>query len=300
MIERSLVNARMIYEVLDTQPKQIDIENASPLELNKGEIRFDKVNFHYGSGEEIIAGAEKQPVLVDLSFTARAGKTTALVGPSGGGKSTIIALLHRFYDPESGTIHVDGQDISDVTVDSLRSNIAYVSQSPVLFQGSVLDNLRYARPDASEADVMEAAKAAQAHEFIMELPNGYDTELGENGANLSGGQRQRLSIARAIVRNAPILLLDEATSALDNESEAKVQKALERLMKGRTTLVIAHRLSTIENADEILVIQDGTVVDRGSHGALMKSGGVYARLQKLAGGGSTGKNGRRKPNRKAS
>ena len=272
----------MIYEVLDTPPRQRSETDAEPLALKKGAVRFNKVNFHYDAD----ASGEPQPVLHGMNFTAKAGKTTALVGPSGGGKSTIIALLQRFYDPQSGNISIDGQDITSVTVESLRNSIAYVSQTPVLFQGTVMENLRYARPEATDAEIRTAAKAAQAHEFIEELSDGYDTPLGENGANLSGGQRQRLSIARAIVRNAPILLLDEATSALDNESEARVQEALERLMKGRTTLVIAHRLSTIENADEILVVQDGRVVDKGNHGALMKAGGVYARLQQIGGSGN--------------
>ena len=280
-LERSLVNARMIYEVLDTPPRQADKEDAVALELKKGAIKFDKVDFHYeqSTGED----ANKQPVLRKLSFVAKSGKTTALVGPSGGGKSTVIALLQRFYDPEAGAIYVDGQDIAHVKIESLRSQIAYVSQAPVLFQGTVLDNLRYARPDATDDEIRAAAKAAQAHDFIENLSHGYETELGENGANLSGGQRQRISIARAIVRDAPVLLLDEATSALDNESEANVQQALERLMKGRTTLVIAHRLSTIENADEIIVLDAGRVVDRGNHNTLMKSDGVYARLQSLSG-----------------
>lgn len=283
-LERSLVNARMIYEVLDTKPRQIDAENAKPLNLSKGKIEFKDVNFHYGPAFEIEGIApEAQPVLTDLSFIAPAGKMTALVGPSGGGKSTIIALLQRFYDVENGQVSIDGQNVSGVTVASLRENIAFVSQQPILFQGTIRENLRYARPKASDAELEAAAQAAQAHEFIVKLPQGYDTPLGENGANLSGGQRQRLSIARAIVRDAPILLLDEATSALDNESEAKVQKALDGLMKGRTTIVIAHRLSTIVNADQIMVIDNGQVVDKGTHKQLMKVGGTYARLQSISG-----------------
>lgn len=283
-LERSLVNARMIYEVLDTKPRQIDAENAKPLNLSKGKIEFKDVNFHYGPAFEVEGiEPEAQPVLTDLSFIAPAGKMTALVGPSGGGKSTIIALLQRFYDVENGQVSIDGQNVSGVTVASLRENIAFVSQQPILFQGTIRENLRYARPKASDAELEAAAQAAQAHEFIVKLPQGYDTPLGENGANLSGGQRQRLSIARAIVRDAPILLLDEATSALDNESEAKVQKALDGLMKGRTTIVIAHRLSTIVNADQIMVIDNGQVVDKGTHKQLMKAGGTYARLQSISG-----------------
>ncbi len=283
-LEKSLTNARMIYEILDTEPRQTNQSGAEPLSLDKGEIVFENVDFHY-SNANLAEGqtAEHQPVLRQLSFVARAGQTTALVGPSGGGKSTIIALLQRFYDVEGGRITVDGQDIRDVTVGSLRSRIAFVSQQPILFQGTVMDNLRYARPDASDEDIVAAARAAQAHDFITALPNGYHTPLGENGASLSGGQRQRLSIARAIVRNAPILLLDEATSALDNESEAKVQKALEELMVGRTTLVIAHRLSTIANADQIVVIENGQVAGTGRHDELVAGGGVYARLQNVSG-----------------
>ncbi len=290
VIERSMVNARMIYEVLDTPAPQKNINGKVAFKLKKGNIEFKKVNFSYndagethgevGEGGQSLLDAPR--VIQNLSFTAQAGKTTALVGPSGGGKSTIIALLQRFYEPESGTITIDGQDISTVTTHDLRAKIAYVSQHPVLFQGTVRDNLRYARPDASDAEIEEAAKNAQAHDFIKALPYGYDTPLGENGANLSGGQRQRLSIARAIVRDAPILLLDEATSALDNRSESMVQAALDELMKGRTTLVIAHRLSTISGADSIVVIDDGQVVDQGKHEELMAEGkGLYANFHNI-------------------
>ncbi|MEM1316903.1 MAG: ABC transporter ATP-binding protein [Pseudomonadota bacterium] len=284
-LERSLVNARMIYEVLDTEIARKEAEGGEDLVIGGGEIVFDDVTFSY---DEKPADGNKRPtplpVIRNLSFTAEAGKTTALVGPSGGGKSTIIALLQRFYATEQGIIAVDGQDISKVSTEALRSNIAYVSQAPVLFQGTVRDNLRYARPDATDDEIEQAAKSAQAHDFITALSNGYDTPLGENGANLSGGQRQRLSIARAIVRDAPILLLDEATSALDNQSEALVQAALDELMKGRTTLVIAHRLSTISNADRIIVIDNGEVVDQGRHDELVgRKRGVYARLHNVAG-----------------
>ena len=283
-LERSLVNARMIYEVLDTKPRQADRDDAKPLTLTEGRIEFNAVNFHYDPMLKTEGtDPELQPVLRDLSFIAQAGKMTALVGPSGGGKSTIVAMLQRFYDVESGEISIDGQNVAGVKVASLRKNIAFVSQQPILFQGTIRENLRYARPEATDADLEAATKAAQAHEFIIKLPQGYNTPLGENGANLSGGQRQRLSIARAIVRDAPILLLDEATSALDNESEAKVQKALDVLMEGRTTIVIAHRLSTIANADQIVVVDNGQVVDKGTHKQLMKSGGVYARLQSISG-----------------
>ena len=209
---------------------------------------------------------------------------TAFVGPSGAGKSTLINLLPRFYDVHEGRILIDDTDIMTVKKASLREQLSYVSQQPYLFDGTIRENIRYGRPDATDADVEEAARRAQAHDFILAQPKGYDTPLGENGANLSGGQRQRVSIARALIRNAPILLLDEATSALDNESEAAVQKALETAMAGRTVLVIAHRLSTIYKADRIIVMQDGRIVESGTHLQLLgDEGGVYTRLQKLAG-----------------
>ena len=288
-LERSLVNARMIYEILDEEPRQSDRADAVELELTAGEVAFEDVRFSYEtpgktsgetSGE---AGGER--VIDGMTFTAPAGRTTALVGPSGGGKTTAIALVQRFFDLDGGRITIDGQDIAGVTVASLRSKIAYVSQSPILFDGSIAENLRHARPQATETELVEAARLAEAHAFISRLPQGYDTRLGENGANLSGGQRQRLSIARAILRDAPILLLDEATSALDNESEAKVQAALETLMVGRTTIVVAHRLSTIRDADRIVVIENGRAVDQGSHTELMSRDTAYRRFQGYAEGG---------------
>jgi subfamily B ATP-binding cassette protein MsbA len=270
-LERAVVNARMIYEILDEEPTQGDSPGAVDIDIRDGQIEFRNVSFAYANGEK---------VLDDVSFTAEAGKTTAIVGPSGAGKSTLISLVPRFYDPLSGQVLIDGADIAHVTKGSLRHQIAYVSQQPCLFEGTIRDNLRYARPDATDAEIEEAARLAYAHDFILAQPRGYDTPLGENGANLSGGQRQRISIARALVRNAPILLLDEATSALDNESEAAVQKALESAMKHRTVLVIAHRLSTIAKADKIVVMQAGQVVESGSHADLTDTrDGLYARLQ---------------------
>jgi len=272
-LERALVNARMIYEVLDLEPQQGDAPDAKPLQVTAGDVRFDKVRFSY---------SEHMPVLHGVTFEAKPGKTTAIVGPSGAGKSTLFALLQRFYDLDGGHITVDGQDISKVMKRSLRSNIAYVSQHPYLFEGTIRDNIRYGRPDATDAEVEEAARLANAEEFILQQPQGYDTLVGENGVTLSGGQRQRLSIARAIVRNAPILLLDEATSALDNESEAKVQQALERIMATRTTLVIAHRLSTVVNADHIVVLEEGRLVEEGTHRVLLKKPhGIYARFYRM-------------------
>ena len=274
-MERALVNARMIYELLDLEPQQSDAPDAPAIRVCKGEVSFRNVSFSY---------LPDAPVLQDLSFTAEAGKTTAIVGASGAGKSTLVALLQRFYDVDSGAIEIDGQDISRVTKQSLRKSIAYVSQQPYLFEGSIADNIRYGRLDASDADIREAAKLAAADEFIRLQPQGYDTPVGENGVTLSGGQRQRISIARALVRQAPILLLDEATSALDNESEARVQQALTQAMVGRTTIVIAHRLSTVVNADRIVVLEAGRLVEQGTHASLMASAhSVYARFHRLQG-----------------
>lgn len=279
-LERSLVDARMIYEVLDTPIHQRDKLDAQLFVPGSGKIQFESVDFSYDTSE----GAG--PIIKKLSFTAKAGKTTALVGPSGGGKSTIISLIQRFHDVDAGTIKIDDQDITSIKIASLRQHIAYVSQQPFLFEGTIADNLRYARPGASMDELINAAKLAQAHDFILAAPQGYDSPIGENGVTLSGGQRQRLSIARAILRNAPILLLDEATSALDNESEALVQAALESIMKGRTTIVIAHRLSTISNADTIYVIDNGEVADSGTHSDLVARGsGIYARYNSLQAAG---------------
>lgn len=279
-LERALVNARMIYELLDLEPRQRDVPGAVAAKIERGEVRFKDVSFAY---------TENNPVLHKVNFTAAAGKTTAIVGASGAGKTTLVALLQRFYDLDGGKIEIDGQDISKVTKRSLRQSIAYVSQQPYLFEGSIRDNIRYGRPDASDAEVEQAADRAAADEFIRQQPEGYDTQIGENGANLSGGQRQRVSIARAIVRRAPILLLDEATSALDNESEARVQQALGEVMQGRTTIVIAHRLSTVVNADRIVVLEQGRVIEEGTHASLMADPhSAYARFHRLQGGKGLG------------
>ncbi|MEX0344619.1 MAG: ABC transporter ATP-binding protein [Rhizobiaceae bacterium] len=277
-LERSLVNARMIYEILDITPQQSDVPGAVDLEVGKAEVRFNNVTFSY---------ADDLAVLDDVSFDARAGKTTAIVGASGAGKSTLVALLQRFYDLDGGSIEIDGQDIAGVTKRSLRQSIAYVSQAPYLFEGTIADNIRYGKPDATMDDIVEAARIAQAEEFILQQPMGYDTPVGESGSTMSGGQRQRLSIARAIVRDAPILLLDEATSALDNESEKQVQTALEQVMKNRTTIVIAHRLSTVVKADRIVVLEAGRVVEQGTHKQLVgRKNGAYARFHRLGAGAS--------------
>ncbi|WP_306117272.1 MULTISPECIES: ABC transporter ATP-binding protein [unclassified Roseitalea] len=279
-LEKAMVNARMIYEILDMPERQGDRPDATALAVAAGEIVFDGVDFSYADGTQVLAG---------LTFTAPANRTTAIVGPSGAGKSTVIALIQRFYDPAAGAIRIDGQDIAGVTAASLRGQIAFVSQQPYLFEGTIAENIRFGRPDASDGEIEAAARQANAHDFITAQAAGYDTPLGENGVTLSGGQRQRLSIARAIVRNAPILLLDEATSALDNESEKLVQQALEEVMAGRTTIVIAHRLSTIVSADRIIVMDQGRVVETGTHAELAtRHGGLYARLNTLgmSGGGT--------------
>jgi len=271
-LERAVVNARMIYEILDTVPDQSDVRDAVPLQIAGGRIDFKAVSFGYGD----------DMVLKDVTFTAQAGTTTALVGPSGAGKTTVISLIPRFYDPMEGQVLIDGQDIARVSKLSLRQAIAYVSQQPYLFEGTIRDNIRYGRPEASDDEIIEAARAAYAHDFIVQQPQGYDTPVGENGVTLSGGQRQRLSIARALVRNAPILILDEATSALDTQSEAAVQKALDHAMQGRTVVVIAHRLSTIAKADRIIVMQDGRIVEEGVHHDLSQiKDGLYARFHSM-------------------
>jgi ATP-binding cassette subfamily B protein len=279
-VERALVNARMIYELLDLEPRQGDVQGAVDAKVERGEVRFKDVSFSY---------APDLPVLHKVSFTAAAGKTTAIVGASGAGKTTLVALLQRFYDLDGGVIEIDRQDISKVTKRSLRQSIAYVSQQPYLFEGTIRDNIRYGRPDATDAEVEQAAFQAAADEFIRQQPEGYETGIGENGANLSGGQRQRVSIARAIVRRAPILLLDEATSALDNESEARVQQALTEVMRGRTTIVIAHRLSTVVNADHIVVLDRGRLVEEGTHASLISDPhSAYARFHRLQGDNGLG------------
>jgi ATP-binding cassette, subfamily B, bacterial MsbA len=275
-LEKSMVNARMIYEILDMPERQSDRADAAPLTITEGGVRFEDVDFAYGDGTKVLHG---------LTFAAPAHKTTAIVGPSGAGKTTIIALLQRFYDIDAGRIEIDGQDIAGVTLSSLRGQMAFVSQQPYLFEGTIRQNIGYGRPDATDAEIEAAARQANAHDFIMEQAQGYDTPVGENGVTLSGGQRQRISIARAIVRDAPILLLDEATSALDNESEKLVQQALEDVMAGRTTIVIAHRLSTIVSADRIVVMDKGVVVETGTHAELAsRKGGLYAKLNMLGAG----------------
>ncbi len=271
-VNEGLAGAQRLFAVLDTKPAMAEKLGATALQVSRGELRFDGVTFSYGGEMEALKG---------ISFTAPSGKTTALVGPSGAGKTTILNLIPRFYDVTAGAILIDGQNVTNVTLASLRDSIALVSQDVVLFDDTLRANIRYGRPSASDAEVEQAARAAGAHEFVASLPQGYDTMVGERGQTLSGGQRQRVAIARALLKDAPILLLDEATSALDAESERQVQAALERLKQGRTTLVIAHRLSTVAAADQICVVDQGGVVETGDHGALLAKGGIYARLHAL-------------------
>jgi subfamily B ATP-binding cassette protein MsbA len=261
-----------VFEILDTRSEVSDSPAATSLSTVSGHIRAEHVNFAYDP---------RQPVLTDVSFEAKPGELVAIVGPTGAGKTTVMNLLHRFYDPTEGHISVDGQDLHQVTMDSWYRQIALVPQETILFGGTILDNIRYGDRDATQEEVVAASRSAHAHDFIMNFPDQYQTIVGEKGINMSGGQRQRIAIARAIVKNPRILLLDEATSALDSESERLVQEALEQLMKGRTTFVIAHRLTTIQRADRILVLNKGRLVETGTHAELMDRKGLYQYLYTL-------------------
>lgn len=267
-IQQALGAAERVFEVLDSPPEVVDAPDALDLTQCKGHVSFDHVTFAY----------EDEPVLVDFSVSAAPGEVIALVGPSGAGKSTFIGLLNRYYDPQQGSVLIDGHDLRTLTQKSLHQHLALVDQETFLFNDTLANNIRYGTPGADMVAVAEAARQAYATDFIDDLPDGYDTMIGDRGVRLSGGQRQRICIARAILRSAPILLLDEATSALDTESEAMVQRALANLMKNRTTFVIAHRLSTIMYADRILVLERGTVVEEGTHQELLGHNGLYARL----------------------
>ena len=262
--------ARRLFAALDVEPEIGDVADARPIDRAQGELAFEHVGFAYGT--------DGHAALKDVTLKIDRGETIALVGPSGGGKTTLLNLIPRFYDATEGRVLIDGHDVRAVTLASLRRQIALVTQEPFLFDDTIRANIAYARPDASEAEIEAASRAAAAHDFITSLPAGYETGVGEAGARLSGGQRQRIAIARAFLKNAPILLLDEATSALDTESEAQVQAALKRLMAGRTTLLIAHRLSTVRGADRIYVIDKGRIVESGDHDSLVRKGGLYARL----------------------
>lgn len=261
-----------VFEILDTQPEVSDSPTATTLPAVSGHIRADHIGFAYDP---------RQPVLMDVSFEAKPGELIAIVGPTGAGKTTVMNLLHRFYDPTEGVITIDGHDLRHVTMDSWYRQIALVPQETILFGGTILDNIRYGNEKATQEEVVAASRAAHAHDFIMSFPDQYQTIVGEKGINVSGGQRQRIAIARAIVKNPRILLLDEATSALDGESERLVQEALEELMKGRTTFVIAHRLTTIQRADRILVLNKGRLVETGTHAELMDQKGLYQYLYTL-------------------
>ena len=275
MLQTIAGSTERLTEILDTEASIKDPANPVALPTPPlGTVTFDHVYFGYDTG-----GAER--VLTDMNFSVASGETVALVGASGSGKSTTLSLLQRFYDVTGGSIKVDGVDIRQVRLQDLRQRFAYVEQEPTIFAGTIAENILFGKPGASTAEMEAAAKAALVHDFVLELPQGYETLVGERGVMLSGGQKQRLAIARAILKNAPILLLDEATSALDAQSEQLVQQALEHLMQGRTTLVIAHRLATIRDADKILVLDAGTIIDQGTHDQLVAKGGRYAELARL-------------------
>ena len=274
MMQKGLSGFRRFLDVMETVPDIQDAPDAVDLANVKGHVCYEDVSFHYSDDETT--------VLSHVSIEIPAGKSVALVGPSGGGKTTICSLLPRFYDVTGGRVTVDGQDIRSLTLKSLRSQIGVVQQDVYLFSGSIRDNIAYGKPDATEEEIIEAAKCANIHDFIMELPDQYDTFVGERGARLSGGQKQRISIARVFLKNPPILILDEATSALDNESERWIQHSLEELSKNRTTITIAHRLSTIKNADEIIVITENGIAERGTHETLLEKNGIYAGYYNMA------------------
>lgn len=274
MMQKGLSGFRRFLEVVETEPDIVDAADAKPLKNVKGNVCYEDVSFHYSDDDT--------PVLSHVSFEIPAGKSIALVGPSGSGKTTICSLLPRFYDVTEGRVTIDGNDVRKLTLESLRSQIGLVSQDVYLFGGSIKDNIAYGKPDATMDEIVDAAKKANIHDFIMELPDKYDTFVGERGTRLSGGQKQRISIARVFLKNPPVLILDEATSALDNESERFIQKSLEELARDRTTITIAHRLSTIRNADEILVVADCGIAERGTHEELLALDGIYARYYDMS------------------
>ena len=271
-LNSGLVGVRILFEVIDSPPSEPNDDHKPPLQVTASRLEFDDVHFAYRRDEAVLRG---------VSFVAEPGKLTALVGPSGGGKSTVFNLLLRFYETERGKIVIDGQDIAQVSRRSLRRHIAYVGQDTFLFRGTIRENIEFGKPGASEDEIVAAAKAAYAHDFILSFPRGYETPVGEQGLQLSGGQRQRIAIARALIKNAPIILLDEATAALDSESELQVREAMEYLCRGRTTLAIAHRLHTVSHADRIYVIEDGRAVESGRHDELLRKSGRYAAFYRL-------------------
>lgn len=273
MMQKGLSGFRRFLDVMDTKPEIEDAKDATPLTNVQGHVSYENVSFHYSDDDT--------PVLSDVSFQIEAGKSIALVGPSGSGKTTICSLLPRFYDVTEGRITIDSKDVRSLTLNSLRNQIGLVQQDVYLFCGTVRENIAYGKPDATMDEIIDAAKKANIHDFIEELPDGYDTFVGERGTRLSGGQKQRISIARVFLKNPPILILDEATSALDNESERWIQQSLEELAKNRTTITIAHRLSTIRNADEILVVADNRICERGTHDELVEKNGIYAHYYEM-------------------
>jgi ABC-type multidrug transport system fused ATPase/permease subunit len=268
-LQDELVNLDIAFDLLNKEPDIRDAPAAVAIDRARGHVRFDCVSFHY---------QDRADTLKDICLDVAAGQATAIVGATGAGKSTLVSLLPRFYDPVGGRILLDGVDIKTLTLRSLRQQISIVLQEPLLFSSSVAENIRYGRLDATIAEIVDAAKAANAHDFIMTLPHGYETPLGERGAQLSGGERQRIAVARAFLKNAPILVLDEPTSSIDSKTEAVILDALEQLMRGRTTFLVAHRLSTLRNVDQIVVLDRGRIVERGTHDELLTAGGVYRQL----------------------
>jgi ATP-binding cassette subfamily B protein len=271
-LSSALVGVRILFEIIDSPPAEPNDDDKPELKITAARVEFNTVRFSYRPDEPVIRG---------MSFTAEPGRMTALVGPSGGGKSTLFDLILRFYQTASGTIEIDGQDIAGLSRRSLRRQIAYVGQDVFLFHGSIRENIAIGKPDASEEEIVAAAKAAHAHEFVGRFPAGYDTPVGERGAQLSGGERQRIAIARALIKDARIILLDEATASLDSESERLVQDAMGVLCEGRTTIAIAHRLHTITHADRIVVVENGAIVESGRHDELLRKSGRYAAYYRL-------------------
>ena len=271
-MQQAMAGAERVFTILDTEPGIRDRDGAEDIDVCEGKVQFENVGFSYESGEKI---------LDDISFTVEPGKMLALVGPTGVGKTTMTQLVSRFYEPQTGRILIDGKDIMDITVSSLRRNISPVLQDTFLFNGTVSENIAYADPDASMDQIVAAAKAAYIHDDIMQMPDGYDTQVGERGVKLSGGQKQRIAIARAILRKSPIIILDEATASVDVETERKIQQAISDLIGKKTIIAVAHRLSTIKNADEILVLEDGKIAEQGTHSELIEEGGIYARMYRI-------------------